>query len=46
MTSIERTAYPRFKQNLTRKELKEIYTVTYADNQFAHSSSTWNYSGL
>ncbi|MEB8915054.1 DUF4158 domain-containing protein, partial [Bacillus cereus] len=36
MTSIERTSYPRFKQNLTGKELKEIYTVTYADNQFAH----------
>ncbi|EMX0193121.1 Tn3 family transposase [Bacillus cereus] len=36
MTSIERTAYPRFKQNLTRKELKEIYTVTYEENQFAH----------
>lgn len=37
MASIERTAYPRFKINPTRKELKEIYTVTAEENQFAHS---------
>jgi len=28
MTAIERTAYPRFKRNLTAKDLAEIYTPT------------------
>ncbi|ETT84591.1 MULTISPECIES: Tn3 family transposase [Bacillus] len=37
MAAIERTAYPRFKKNLTRRELREIYTITTEENQFAHS---------
>ena len=28
MTAIERTAYPRFKRNLTAKDLDEVYTPT------------------
>ena len=28
MTSIERTAYPRFKRSLTAKDLTEVYTPT------------------
>jgi Domain of unknown function (DUF4158) len=28
MTAIERTAYPRFKRNLTAKDLEEVYTPT------------------
>ncbi|MBE7124107.1 DUF4158 domain-containing protein, partial [Bacillus cereus] len=36
MTSVERTAYPRFKQNLTKKELATIYTITHEENIFAH----------
>lgn len=36
MTSIERTAYPRFKQNISKKELATIYTVTHEENIFAH----------
>ena len=28
MTAIERTAYPRFKRNPTRRELEEIYSPT------------------
>jgi hypothetical protein len=37
MASIERTAYPRFKKDPTRKELREIYTITTEESQFAHS---------
>jgi TnpA family transposase len=36
VTSIERTAYPRFKQNISKKELATIYTVTHEENIFAH----------
>lgn len=36
MTSIERTAYPRFQQNISKKELATIYTVTHEENIFAH----------
>ncbi|MGH0950877.1 Tn3 family transposase [Bacillus mycoides] len=39
MTSIERTAYPRFKQNISKKELATIYTVTHEENIFAHRIS-------
>jgi len=28
MTTIERTAYPRFKRNFTAKDLEEVYTPT------------------
>ncbi len=28
MTAIERTAYPRFKRNLTAKDLEEVYIPT------------------
>src|SRR4051794_40297382 len=31
MAAIERTAYPRFKRNPTRRELEEIYTPTAAE---------------
>ncbi|UAT32900.1 Tn3 family transposase (plasmid) [Bacillus badius] len=37
MAAIERTAYPRFKKNLTRRELKETYTITTEESQFAHN---------
>lgn len=37
MASIERTAYPRFKRNLTKKELHRIYTPTWEETQFLHS---------
>ncbi|KMP25680.1 transposase [Bacillus cereus] len=36
MTSVERTAYPRFKQNISKKELAAIYTITHEENIFAH----------
>lgn len=36
MASIERTAYPRFKRNPTLKELRNIYSITPEENQFAH----------
>nr|WP_254904535.1 DUF4158 domain-containing protein [Bacillus thuringiensis] len=36
MTSVERTAYPRFKQNVSKKELAAIYTITHEENIFAH----------
>lgn len=35
MTSIERTAYPRFKRYYTPNELKNIYTPTTEDQLFA-----------
>ncbi|MBD1382928.1 DUF4158 domain-containing protein [Metabacillus arenae] len=37
MTSIERTAYPRFKRSLTKKELQRIYTPKLEETQFIHS---------
>lgn len=37
MASIERTAYPRFKRSLTKKELQRIYTLTLEETQFIHS---------
>ncbi|MBL4953052.1 DUF4158 domain-containing protein [Neobacillus sp. YIM B02564] len=37
MASIERTAYPRFKRNLTKKELHQIYTPTIEEIQFVYS---------
>ena len=39
MTSIERTAYPRFKRHFTSKELTEIYTPTRAEIAFAYSTT-------
>ncbi len=36
MASIERTAYQRFKRNPTLKELRDVYSVTPEENQFAH----------
>lgn len=36
MASIERTAYPRFKRNPILKELRNVYSVTPEENQFAH----------
>jgi hypothetical protein len=37
MASIERTAYPRFKRNYSKKELQRIYTPSLEDTQFIHS---------
>ena len=34
MASIERTAYPRFKQNLTRTELETLYHPSDEDINF------------
>ena len=39
MTSIERTAYPRFKRQLTDKELTEIYTPTKPEIAFAYATT-------
>jgi len=39
MTAIERTAYPRFKRNLTAKDLAEIYTPTPAERFLAARST-------
>jgi hypothetical protein len=37
MASIERTAYPRFKRNLSKKELQVIYTPSSEETYFVHS---------
>jgi len=39
MTAIERTAYPRFKQQPTCSELAEFYTPTPEEMAFAQSQS-------
>lgn len=39
VTSIERTAYPRFKRQFTTKELSDIYTPTFAEIAFAYSTA-------
>jgi Domain of unknown function (DUF4158) len=39
VTSVERTAYPRFKRHFTSKELTEIYTPTRAEIAFAYSTT-------
>ncbi len=37
MISIERTAYPRFKQSLTEQELETFYTPTEIDMMLGES---------
>lgn len=39
MTAIERTAYPRFKRNLTAKDLAEVYTPTPGERFLAARST-------
>ncbi len=39
MTSIERTAYPRFKRQFTAKELTEIYTPSKSEIAFAYATT-------
>jgi hypothetical protein len=39
MTSIERTAYPRFRRAPSKKELRELYTPTLADVDFVNQIS-------
>src|SRR6266700_6324699 len=39
MTAIERTAYPRFKQILSAKDLAEVYTPTPQERLVAHRST-------
>lgn len=39
MTTIERTAYPRFKTVLTNRELQEIYTPTQEEITFANTTA-------
>lgn len=34
MTSIERTAYPRFKKHISKKELEQVYTPSQAELNF------------
>ena len=48
MTSIERTAYPRFKRYYTSNELKSIYTPTTEEKLFAskHTNNRSNYLNL
>ena len=45
MTSIERTAYPRFKRYYTAEELKNIYTPTTEEKLYAgqHTNNPSNY---
>lgn len=40
MTSIERTAYPRFKRYFTNFELESVYTPTKAEIAFGYSCTT------
>jgi TnpA family transposase len=40
VTSIERTAYSRFKRQLTTKELTDIYTPTKSEIAFAYATAT------
>ena len=48
MTSIERTAYPRFKRSYTPNELKTIYSPTTEEKLFAteHTKNPNNYFNL
>ena len=48
MTSIERTAYPRFKRYYTSHELKSIYTPSTEEKLFAseHTNNQRNYFNL
>lgn len=39
MTTIERTAYPRFRSTYTEQELNEFYTLSEAELQFAAQSA-------
>ncbi len=39
MTSIERTAYPRFKRNPTVRELLEVYTPSQEEIEFARATT-------
>src|SRR5690242_3192093 len=39
VTSIERTAYPRFRRTPSKKELRELYTPTLADVDFVNQTS-------
>ena len=39
MTSIERTAYPRFKKTLTQAELDEFYTPTEEEINFVNKAA-------
>ena len=47
MTSIERTAYPRFKQFLSARELHVFYTpqpeeIAWARGRHARMSTSWS----
>lgn len=48
MTSIERTAYPRFKRYYTSHELKQIWTPTIEEQKWglSHTSGETNYINL
>ena len=39
MTSIERTAYPRFRRTPSTKELRDFYTPTLADKDFVNKTA-------
>jgi TnpA family transposase len=39
MTSIERTAYPRFRRTPSIKELRDLYTPTLADKDFVNKTA-------
>ena len=39
MASIERTAYPRLKQNLTKTELRDFYTPTSEEIEFVRQTA-------
>ncbi|QCH29399.1 DUF4158 domain-containing protein [Clostridium tyrobutyricum] len=39
MATIERTAYPRFKKNISKKELIKIYNLNSEEIEIAHRSA-------
>ena len=40
MTTIERTAYPRFKRTLTEQELTDVYTLSGEERRFIDGIAT------
>ena len=40
MTTIERTAYPRFKSSFTQDELERFYNPTESDTAFVENRAT------
>ena len=45
MTTIDRTAYPRFKRALSERDLTEVYTLTEDEHELVNRS-TWGSYGI